>query len=74
MSNHPTVMTNAVSAAESRSFGFIFVMVFPVFLVIAVFGQLLGLNWRTWLPGAEGVKSVFGAVKAAVYSFMSYLT
>jgi light-harvesting complex 1 beta chain len=44
-----------------------------VFLAIALAGQLLGAHWRTWLPGAEGVKSVFGGVKAAVYTFMSHL-
>jgi light-harvesting complex 1 beta chain len=74
MSNHPTVMPRTIAAAESRSFGLIFVVVFPVFLAIALCGQLLGWHWRTWLPGAEGVKSVFGGVKAAVYTFMSYLT
>jgi light-harvesting complex 1 beta chain len=41
---------------------------------IALTAQLLGWHWRSWLPGAEGVKSIFGGVKAAVYTFMSYLT
>ena len=38
-----------------------------VFLIMCVTG------WRTWLPGAEGVKSLYGGVKAAVYTFMSHL-
>ena len=46
---------------------------FVVFLVIALTGALLGRPWRTWLPGAEGVESLFGGVKAAVYTFMSYV-
>jgi light-harvesting complex 1 beta chain len=46
---------------------------FVVFAAIAVVGQMLGWHWRTWLPGAEGVKSMTGGVKAAVYTFMSHL-
>jgi light-harvesting complex 1 beta chain len=45
-----------------------------VFMAIALAGQLLGWQWRSWLPGAEGVKSLNGGVKAAVYTFMSHLT
>jgi light-harvesting complex 1 beta chain len=52
----------------------IFALSFLVFFAIALSGQLLGWQWRSWLPGAEGVKSVFGGVKAAVYTFMSHLT
>ena len=57
-----------------RSYYLIFTASFIVFLAIALAGQLLGWHWRTWLPGAEGVKSLFGGVKAAVYTFMSHLT
>jgi light-harvesting complex 1 beta chain len=44
-----------------------------VLFAIALIGQLLGWQWRSWLPGAEGVKSMTGGVKAAVYTFMSHL-
>lgn len=74
MLNTETAMPRPFSAGESRSFWAIFSLGFVVFLVIALFGQLLGQHWRTWLPGAEGVESIFGGVKAAVYTFMSYLT
>ncbi|MBU6436358.1 MAG: light-harvesting protein [Betaproteobacteria bacterium] len=47
---------------------------FAVFLVIALVAQTLTWQWRTWLPGAEGGKSLIGSVRAAVYTFMSYLT
>lgn len=57
-----------------RSYYLIFTASFIVFLAIALAGQLLGWHWRAWLPGAEGVKSLFGGVKAAVYTFMSHLT
>jgi light-harvesting complex 1 beta chain len=59
---------------DRRSFWPIFALSFTVFLAIAVAGQLLGWQWRSWLPGAEGVKSLHGGVKAAVYTFMSNLS
>jgi light-harvesting complex 1 beta chain len=62
------------AANRYRSYYLIFAASFIVFLAIALAGQLLGWHWRAWLPGAEGVKSLFGGVKAAVYTFMSHLT
>lgn len=59
---------------DFRGWTVIFALSFLVFMVIALAGQLLGVQWRSWLPGAEGVKSLFGGVKAAVYTFMSHLT
>ena len=52
----------------------VFCVGFAVFLVIALIAQTLAWQWRPWFPGAEGEKSLVGGVKAAVYSFMSYLT
>lgn len=73
-------MANTLNAApknwmhkDSKAFSAIFAVGFAVFLVIALVGQLTGGHWRTWLPGSEGVKSVMGGVKAAVYTFMSHL-
>jgi light-harvesting complex 1 beta chain len=62
-----------VAGHDFRSFGVIFALGFVVFLVIALVGQLLGWHWRSWLPGAEGARSIFGGVKAGVYTFMSHL-
>jgi light-harvesting complex 1 beta chain len=61
--------------AETKSLSFftIFTVGFVAFAAIAVVAQLLGWHWRSWLPGAEGVKSMTGGVKAAVYTFMSHL-
>jgi light-harvesting complex 1 beta chain len=59
---------------DIRNYWLIFGASFAVFMAIALAGQLLGWQWRTWLPGAEGVKSLNGGVKAAVYTFMSNLT
>jgi light-harvesting complex 1 beta chain len=70
--------TNAKSARpmlkeDSSAFFVIFAVGFLIFLAIALVAQTLGWQWRTWLPGAEGVKSMTGGVKAAVYTFMSHL-
>jgi light-harvesting complex 1 beta chain len=74
MSHIQTALHKAPAFGESRSYWFIFTLGFLVFGSIAVVGQLLGWHWRAWLPGAEGVESTFGGVKAAVYTFMSHLT
>ena len=71
---HPTDTLHKSLHAEQRSNLLIFALGFVVFMAIALAGQLLGWHWRTWLPGAEGVKSLNGGVKAAVYTFMAHLT
>ncbi|HUN91872.1 MAG TPA: hypothetical protein VMU33_07440 [Burkholderiaceae bacterium] len=63
----------AVADERSASLVAIFVVSFAVFLLIALVGGSLGLKWRSWFPGAEGGQSLPGAVRSAVYSFMSYL-
>jgi light-harvesting complex 1 beta chain len=62
-----------VKQEDGKAYFLIFASAFVVFLAIALVGQTLGWHWRSWLPGAEGVKSVTGGVKAAVYTFMSHL-
>lgn len=59
---------------DARAFLGIFAVGFAVFLAIALVSQVLTWQWRTWLPGAEGEKSLVGGVRAAVYTFMSHLT
>ncbi|MCW5662533.1 MAG: light-harvesting protein [Piscinibacter sp.] len=63
-----------VLKSESKAFFTIFVVAFTFFLAIALVAQLLTWQWRNWLPGAEGGKSLVGGVKSAVYTFMSHLT
>lgn len=63
----------AMTMQDSKAFMVIFAAGFLIFLAIALIAQMLGWQWRTWLPGAEGVKSMTGGVKAAVYTFMSHL-
>jgi light-harvesting complex 1 beta chain len=59
---------------DSKAFKGIFVASFIVYLLIALVASTMALRWRSWLPGAEGEESLIGGVKAAVYTFMSYLT
>ncbi len=74
MHTNQTKVPHATANPETRkSFWLLFVPAFVVFLAIALIGQTLGQPWRSWLPGAEGVKSVTGGVSAAVYTFMSHL-
>jgi light-harvesting complex 1 beta chain len=63
----------AAPPGDGANFTSIFVVSFVVFLLIAVFAQAVALPWRTWLPGAEGSKSLVGGVRSSVYTFMSYL-
>ena len=58
---------------DSVAFGGIFFFSFIVFLTIALCAQMVALPWRSWLPGAEGQKSLVGGVRTSVYTFMSYL-
>jgi light-harvesting complex 1 beta chain len=71
--NVQRVPAREMQETHSVSFLTLFTVSFVVFAAIAVVGQMLGWHWRSWLPGAEGVKSMTGGVKAAVYTFMSHL-
>jgi light-harvesting complex 1 beta chain len=59
---------------DSLTFGAIFAAGFLVLLCVALVAQLLTLQWRSWLPGAENEKSLFAGVKSAVYTFMPHLS
>ncbi len=52
----------------------IFVVTFIVFLAVALASMLFAQNWRTFLPGAEGARSMFDGVKTAVYTVISQLS
>lgn len=62
-----------IAKRDTKTFTVIFAVSFVLFLTIAVLASAVGFSWRSWLPGAEGVKSLTGGVKAAVYTFMSNL-
>ena len=74
MTDVPGISLPAAAKGDGVSFGSLFVLSFVVLLAFALVGALLTLDWRHWLPGAEGEKSIVGGVRASVYTFMSYLT
>jgi len=53
-------MTTAQPHDHFDGYGITFFLLFLVFMVLAVAGQLLVLDWRSWLPGAEGYNGHFG--------------
>jgi hypothetical protein len=63
-----------VSDSHLNGYRVIFVVIFCIFMTLAVVGQLLALNWRKWLPGAEGTKTTVVSVKSAVYTVISQLS
>ncbi len=70
MTNTPQTTDKQLKDA-SLSFWLVFSMGFVLILSIALIGTLTGMPWRSWLPGAESCKSMFGGVQAAVYSILS---
>jgi light-harvesting complex 1 beta chain len=73
IANKLTTEPEGVPKNDAATFRGIFFVSFVVFLTIAVLAQMVALPWRSWLPGAEGQKSLVGGVKSSVYTFMSYL-
>ncbi len=73
MSEMINANNNLISYKEKLSDLVIFVPCFIVLFAAAVLGQLIGINWRTWLMGAEGSQNIFAGIKSAVYTFMSHI-
>jgi light-harvesting complex 1 beta chain len=61
-------------AGSLEGFQGIFVVIFIVFLAVALASMLCAKNWRTFLPGAEGARSMFDGVRSAVYTVISQLS
>ena len=70
-----TFGTHSIHPASSlKGFQGIFVVMFVVFLVVALASMLCLQNWRSFLPGAEGARSMLDGVKSAVYTVISQLS
>ena len=67
-------LTNNVAQTPNKEFRYLYVVLFCVFLLLAMMGQVLFMEWRNWLPGAEGTNSMVGSVKSAVYTVISQLS
>ena len=61
-------------AGSLEGFRGLFVVIFIAFLIVALASMLFTQNWRTFLPGAEGARSMLGGVKTAVYTVISQLS
>ena len=73
MAHVPVSSRPALAERASPAFWLLFVVLFAVFLTVAISAALLTLRWRTWLPGAEGERSLIGGVKSAVYTALSHV-
>ncbi len=58
---------------DKLSFALIFVPCFVLLMSVALLGQMVGLHWQDWLPGAEHKGNLFAGVHAAVFTLMSQL-
>lgn len=58
---------------DKLTFVLIFIPSFALLFPLALLGQLVGLHWKHWLPGAEKMTNIYSGVKAAVYTFMSHI-
>ncbi len=74
MANTTSFESQKTSAWDEQiAFVLIFVPCFVLLLSIALIGQLIGMRWKSWLPGAENMPSIISGVKASVYTFMSHI-
>jgi len=74
MTNSNDSNANYAPIDHYQGFWTIFVMLFLVFMVIALAGQLFALNWRNWLPGAEQSLTTWDGVKSSVYTVISQVS
>jgi light-harvesting complex 1 beta chain len=58
-------------ANETSAFWTFFAVSFGLLFVFALTAKLMGLHWRTLLPGAENSPGLVRGVKTAVYTLMS---
>jgi light-harvesting complex 1 beta chain len=73
MAQITTVPLGNPVSQDAKDFKALFFVSFVLLLLVAMAAQLLFLEWRTWLPGAESEKSMIKAVRSGVYTFMSHL-
>lgn len=73
MAQITTLPAGAPAPRVAETFEALFLVCFVVVFFIALAAQVLFLKWRTWLPGAEGEKSLIKAVRSGVYTFLSHL-
>ena len=65
--------TDSAAQTPLKEFRYLYLVLFCVFLLLAMMGQMFFMDWRNWLPGAEGTQPMLGSVKSAVYTVISQL-
>ncbi|APW46003.1 hypothetical protein [Rhodoferax antarcticus] len=73
MDQNPHLQGEFLHAEKSLAFWMIFAPVFVIFFIASVLASLVGVQWRSLLPGAENSKGFFEGVSSAVYTLMSYI-
>lgn len=71
-------MTNSIDSKSTHNpidhyegYGTIFVVLFLLFIVVALVGQMFFIDWRIWLPGAEKSMSLLDGVSSSVHTVIS---
>ena len=64
----------SVRQAPIKEFRYLYVVLFCIFLLFAMMGQMLFMEWRNWLPGAEGSRPMYDSVRSAVYTVIAQLS
>jgi light-harvesting complex 1 beta chain len=65
---------HSVRSAPAKEFRYLYIVLFCVFLLFAMMGQVLFMEWKNWLPGAEGSRPMYDSVKSAVYTVIAQLS
>jgi light-harvesting complex 1 beta chain len=75
MSLNPSLSEAHHSAkGDKLTFALVFVPCFVLLLFVAAIGQVLGVSWKSWLPGSENMSNIFSGVSAGIYTFMSHIS
>lgn len=59
---------------ERSSYWIIFAFAFVILFLFAVTASMVGIRWRSFLPGVEDSKGVVENLSSAIYTFMSHIT
>jgi len=71
---HPSVSHADHPAKGDRlAFALVFVPCFVLLFFVAAIGEVFGMSWKRWLPGAENMTNIFAGVSAGIYTFMSHI-
>ena len=73
MADDPVFLSAQPARRGDATMFLVFVPCFLVLIALALLGQLVGISWKGWLPGAENMNNVFSGTRAAVYTFLSYI-